>query len=263
MRSFNSGKIKEKMTAFMGRFRAFSKENGSGMSGFGPDMEDDFKSFYVTCKPYTLTSVERLYALYQAVKYGLGLRISGDFVECGVWKGGSAMMAALTLMRYGGTDKKIFLYDTFEGMSRPSARDKQASTGFPAFDTWEGKHRCFASLENARGNILSTGYPPQNIVFIKGKVEDTIPKTLPERISLLRLDTDWYDSTYHELVHLFPRLSDNGVVILDDYGHWTGAREAADKYFAQHKITILLNRIDYTGRLGIKTKRSVTANGDN
>jgi O-methyltransferase len=100
--------------------------------------------------------------------------------------------------------------------------------------------------------MLSTGYPEENLIFVKGKVENTIPGVTPDRICLLRLDTDWYESTYHELNYLFPRLSVNGVIIIDDYGHWQGAREAVDKYFQAKNVKILLNRIDYSGRVGIK-----------
>jgi hypothetical protein len=89
--------------------------------------------------------------------------------------------------------------------------------------------------------------------FIKGKVEETIPEQAPAQIALLRLDTDWYESTYHELVHLYPRLSPGGILIIDDYGHWAGARKAVDEYFAEHRLNLFLHRIDYTGRICIKT----------
>jgi hypothetical protein len=91
-----------------------------------------------------------------------------------------------------------------------------------------------------------------HVRLVKGKVEDTVPKNAPEKIALLRLDTDWYESTRHELVHLFPRLLPGGVLIIDDYGHWQGARKAVDEYIAGNQVKILLNRVDYTGRIGVK-----------
>jgi hypothetical protein len=100
--------------------------------------------------------------------------------------------------------------------------------------------------------VRSTGYDPGKIHLIKGKVEDTVPGAAPTKIALLRLDTDWYESTRHELEHLFPRLSPGGVIIIDDYGHWQGARRATDEFLAQHNIPLLLNRIDYTARIGVK-----------
>ena len=83
-------------------------------------------------------------------------------------------------------------------------------------------------------------------------MEDTIPKNSPEKISILRLDTDWYESTKHELEYLFPRLSSGGILIIDDYGHFKGAKKAVDEYFTKNKIQYFLNRIDYTGRLIVK-----------
>jgi hypothetical protein len=100
--------------------------------------------------------------------------------------------------------------------------------------------------------VYSTGYNRDKFHFVQGMVEDTLPEKAPEQIALLRLDTDWYESTRHELIHLFPRLSRGGVLIIDDYGDWEGARKAVDEYIAQHNVAILLNRIDHTGRIGVK-----------
>ena len=84
-------------------------------------------------------------------------------------------------------------------------------------------------------------------------MEDTLPEQAPSRIALLRLDTDWYESTRHELIHLYPRLSQGGVLIVDDYGHWDGCRLAVDEYFATEADPVLLTRIDYTGRICVKS----------
>jgi predicted O-methyltransferase YrrM len=112
---------------------------------------------------------------------------------------------------------------------------------------------CFSPLEEVERNLRSTGIDPARLRFVEGKVEDTIPATAPERISVLRLDTDWYESTWHELTHLYPRLSPGGVLIVDDYGHWQGAREAVDRYFGEVAEPILLARTDYTGRIGVRS----------
>ena len=79
-----------------------------------------------------------------------------------------------------------------------------------------------------------------------------MPGYLPSGIALLRLDTDWYESTKHELEHLYPLLVSGGVIIIDDYGHWKGAKKAVDEYIKDNNLPLLLNRIDYTGRIGIK-----------
>jgi len=103
-----------------------------------------------------------------------------------------------------------------------------------------------------QANLGRTGYPAERIHYVKGKVEETIPATLPSRIALLRLDTDWYESTRHELQHLYPLLSTHGVLIIDDYGHWQGARQAVDEYFAASAEPVFLHRVDYTARLVVK-----------
>lgn len=224
-----------------------------------PDMEndEDFRHLYRLCKPYTITSIERMYALYEACVYIVEHGIPGDIVECGVYRGGSSMLCALTLKMMGDMQRKLYLYDTYAGMPAPSEKDVDLA-GKMAAKTWRKLQRenysewMFASLENVTESMLTTGYPKENLIFVKGKVEETIPGTAPKNISLLRLDTDWYESTYHELVHLFPRLSTNGVLIVDDYGHWRGAKEATDQYFKEARESILLHRVDYTCRTGIK-----------
>jgi hypothetical protein len=111
---------------------------------------------------------------------------------------------------------------------------------------------CNSPLDDVKQNIGRFDYPAEKIFYIKGKVEDTIPQTIPQKIALLRLDTNFYDSTKHELKYLYPLLVPGGVIIFSDYGDWAGARKAADEYIADEKIKILLSRIDNTGRIGIK-----------
>jgi len=225
---------------------------------FFSDMEKDFFELAKKCKPFTMTSTERLYSVYKSVEYAVKNNIEGDFVECGVWKGGSSMMIALTLLKNNINDKIIYLYDTFEGMSEPTKED----VNYANYDAQQkysktlnnesGSDWCRSEINEVKKNLYSTGYPKDNFVFVKGKVEETIPKTIPETIALLRLDTDWYESTKHEMEYLYPRLSKKGVLIIDDYGHWHGCRKAVDEYFEQKNINVLLNRVDYTGRTVIK-----------
>lgn len=207
---------------------------------------------------YTMTSTKRLYALIQAVRHVAAAAIPGNVVECGVWRGGSMMAAARTLLECGDTTRELHLFDTFAGMSAPDARDvaidgRSASDLLRAQDKMEsGSAWCYATLEEVQAAMSDTGYDAARIHYVKGKVEDTIPRSAPARIALLRLDTDWYESTRHELEHLYPRLSPGGVLIIDDYGHWAGCRQAVDEYFASRSIHLLLNRVDYTGRIAVK-----------
>jgi hypothetical protein len=202
-------------------------------------------------------SVERLYALFHAVRHVEERGLPGDIVECGVRRGGSAMACAITLRQMGSTHRTIHLYDTFTGMPQPAARDVDLR-GRDALATWEsgreadGNAWCRAGIADVRRNMAATGYPEDRIRLVAGKVEETLPAQSPATIALLRLDTDWYESTRHELVHLYPRLVPGGVLIIDDYGYWRGAREATDEYLRENGIRVLLNRIDHTARLAVK-----------
>jgi O-methyltransferase len=229
----------------------------SGSSEIAPDFEQDFLAIRERAKKFTMTSPERQYALYKATQYVVANAIQGDVVECGVWRGGSSMIVALALQHFGSTEKTLYLYDTFGGMSEPTTEDVDLQ-GTPSAERWRSEQKNgfnawdYAPFEDVQRNMASTHYPQHKIVYVRGKVEDTIPATLPASIALLRLDTDWYESTRHELDHLFPLLVPGGVLLIDDYGHWAGAKKAVDEYLEKHKIKMYLNRIDYTGRVAIK-----------
>jgi hypothetical protein len=171
------------------------------------------------------------------------------------------MAAALTLRQMRCEDRELYLFDTFTGMTPPTARDYtiRGQSARLIYEGWgpppngsEGSGWCYASLEEVRHSLYRTGYPPERIHFIGGRVEETLPEQAPETVAMLRLDTDWYESTRHELTHLFPRLARGGVFIIDDYGIWMGARKAMDEYLRDNHVALLLQRIDYTGRIGIK-----------
>jgi len=213
-------------------------------------------------RPYTMTSVPRLVALIDAVRYCVERQVAGAFVECGVWRGGSVMAMIRTLHELGQDDRDIYLFDTFEGMTAPTDKDVSPIDP-PALQTWRlaqsRQSKPWSQLfrpdvfneQRVRELLLSTGYPEERLHFVRGAVEQTLPDNAPSSIGLLRLDTDWYESTRHELEHLFPRLSSGGVLIIDDYGHWEGCRRAVDEYFSA-KPPLLMHRIDYTGRIAIK-----------
>lgn len=214
--------------------------------------------------PYTMTGAARLEGLLAATNHVVRNDIPGAFVECGVWRGGSMMAVILRLQELGATDRDLYLYDTFEGMPEPTKED--VSDYDPAaLKVWhqarkESKrawdfffNEDVFNEHSVRQRLLDTGYPASRLHFVRGKVEDTIPGVLPSAIAVLRLDTDWYQSTLHELRHLYPLLSSGGVLIVDDYGHWKGCRQAVEEYFAEPgRIRPLLQRVDYTCRQGVK-----------
>jgi len=208
-------------------------------------------------QPFTMTSRERIVSLIRALEYITANSIEGDIIECGVWKGGSSMSIVKALQNKNINNRELYLYDTFEGMTEPELVDK-------SFDEIDAKSMlknedkktsiiwAYSELEEVKNNLFSTGYPKEKIHFIKGKVEDTLPLNMHKKIAILRLDTDWYSSTKVELELLFPKLAKGGILIIDDYGHWQGAKKAVDEYFEKNKIPIFLHRIDYTGRMAIK-----------
>jgi hypothetical protein len=209
-------------------------------------------------RPYTMTSALRVLATCEAIRYVVRSGISGDFVECGAWRGGNTMAAARTLLHLGDCGRDLYLYDTFEGMPPPDDRDldpegRSAAEVLAADPKGpESMFWCVAGRTDVERAVLTTGYPSERVRLVVGKVEETIPGVMPERIAVLRLDTDWYASTRHELVHLFPRLSQGGVLILDDYGYWKGARLAVDEFLRSSGARLMLHRIDWTGRMAIK-----------
>lgn len=198
----------------------------------------------------TMTSPERIVALAAAIRAVVANRIPGAIVECGVWRGGSMMAAAMTLLAAGDGNRELVLFDTFEGMTAPGERDVSVAGQPASRSAPEGS--CRSTEAEVAANLRSTGYPPQRVRLVKGRVEETVPGQAPGEIALLRLDTDWYESTRHELIHLYPRLSRGGALIIDDYGHWSGARRAVDEFLATVSPQPLLWRIDYTARCCIK-----------
>ena len=224
-----------------------------------PDITDPEWEVYARVKSFTMLSLERILTNVRAIDYIVRSQIPGDIVECGVWRGGSSMAMALTLARNCDTCRRIWMYDTYAGMTDATCADVSHS-GASAVALLDAARRCetperslvlaYASLGEVQANMRATGYPLSLIEFVKGPVEQTLTRNAPDQIALLRIDTDWYQSTKHELVHLYPRLSPGGVLIIDDYGHWQGARRAVDEYLTD--MPLFLNRVDYTARLAIK-----------
>ena len=224
------------------------------------DLEPQFQESYERCTAYTMTSVERLYSLHKCVEYLVDASIAGDLAECGIWRGGSCMMMAQTLLASGDRDRRILMYDTYEGHPQPDPERDIDLWGNSGYEEWrrqtsEGQVKGWgcASLKEVRENMQTTGYPDDKLEYVKGMVEETVPVHIPERLALLRLDTDWYKSTRVALVYLYPKLVTGGVLVIDDYGHYRGQRQAVDEYFAAAGGRPLLHRIDYSCRVAVKS----------
>ena len=222
------------------------------------EISDEEKDIVKKIQPYTMCKVANHWAIIQSLKHIKKNNINGDLVECGVFKGGNLILYKKIIEQIG-IEKKIFAYDTFEGMTEPGEHDQDLKD-VKALDTFK-KYKsakvpwCHSSIDEVKKNISKFDINiDKDFIFIKGKVEETLKETknLPEKISLLRLDTDFYDSTKIELDVLFPRLQPGGVLIIDDYGHWKGSKKAVDEYFELKKNFYWFHRIDYASRLLIK-----------
>ncbi len=227
---------------------------------FPSDFSQEENELISSVQSMTMTSPERLVCLSRSIDYILDNGIGGDIVECGVWRGGSMLLVAKKLINAKDQSRNLFLFDTFEGMSEPGKMDvsaidnKHAKDLLIKSDKFDGNNIwCYSSLDEVRKNIRNSEYDERKIFFVKGKVEDTLPHPSIRDIALLRLDTDWYASTKHELETLFDHLVPGGVLVIDDYGHWSGCKKAVDEFIKERKLKIFLNRIDYTGRIAIKT----------
>lgn len=256
MQNFFNTRVRPRLKKWQSRLEV--KRTRDRIGEIPVDFDELTREVYMTVAPFTMTSAERIAALVETVRYVVANGIKGDFVECGVWRGGSSMAVAMVLKELGDTSRELYLYDTYEGMSAPTEEDTDVfgRSAQPKFEDRklgdDSSEWCRSPIEEVTRNIKSTGYPEDRIHLIKGKVEDTIPTHMPAGdLAILRLDTDWYSSTRHELLHLYPRLVSKGVMILDDYGHWEGVRRAVDEYFEAEKLRPLMNRIDYTARLVI------------
>jgi O-methyltransferase len=243
------------------RFGLAISRVGSEQNRLPVEATAEQSALIASLRPYTMTSAERLWSLLNAVRYVVEEGLPGDLAECGVWRGGSVMAMALQLKAMGVTDRRIWLYDTFAGMTSPTAEDVEAGTGttaaemLTATEVGDGNNVwCVAGRADVEANVRSTGYPMEQFTFVEGDVAQTLRDQVPESISLLRLDTDWYESTRIGLEVLYPRLVVGGVCILDDYGHWQGARKAVDDYFTARGQRPFMHPIDYSGRLFIKTR---------
>jgi hypothetical protein len=224
--------------------------------GLPEHYDEDARRIIRSVRPRTMTSLEKLFALIVATRHVADHGIAGAIVECGVWRGGSMQAVALTLRDRGVTTRDLHLFDTFEGMPPPGEHDIRLADERPASELLATRSRtsrvwAVADLEDVQAGLAETGYPADRVHFHAGRVEETIPAHAPETIALLRLDTDWYESTKHELEHLYDRVSPGGVIVIDDYGYWQGARRAVDEFLAARGIPLALLPMG-SGRIAIK-----------
>jgi hypothetical protein len=204
---------------------------------------------------------ETLYTTFKTTEYIVKNKILGDFVECGVYKGRHIVMMALSLLNYDTRDRDIYLYDTFAGMTKPGVDDVRTGNRprqENLIEKWESHQRedhnliRYAGLEMVRDTVYSSAYPEEKFHFIEGDIKETVPNDFHKQIALLRLDTDWYDLTKHELIHMYDLVAPGGVVVIDDYGSHEGAKKAVDEFFAERNCFPFLFRTTKAERAMIK-----------
>lgn len=202
------------------------------------------EEIYDICRSYSMISKERFMENIKAVEYIEKNNIKGCIIEIGVWKGGSILSMMLASQLYSNVPREFHLYDTFEGMTLSSEADKDINNISAQHLINQNPFlKCISGLEEVQNNI-------RRHCQIKAEyhVGDILKnKFVPNQIAILRLDTDWYESTKYELDTFYDSVSPGGVILIDDYGHWQGCKKAVDEFLEKHP-EITLYTTDYTGR---------------
>jgi len=192
------------------------------------------------------------------IDYIIDCKIKGDLVECGV-QGGRIEKIWIEKLKQKNEERDIYMYDTFTGLTVPSEKDvginNEFQTAEQVLDIWRQHNSngvntwCYAPIEKVVNELLQTNYPFQKLHFIKGDVRKTllIKDNIPDKIAILRLDTDWYDSTKVELETMWDNLVWGGVLILDDYYYWKGQQDAVDEFFKGTKYENRIQRFQTQG----------------
>jgi O-methyltransferase len=216
-----------------------------------PDMRESFFwDVFEKWKPYTCLSVERFYNIFKSIEYIAHSGIPGDIIECGVFLGGSIVGAAQFAKHFGIEDRRFYMFDTFEGfpISTIETDISGAAQDLSSLKIFNNSFRHIVER-----NIEISSISKAQFTLVQGKVEETLKRDRDiQEVAYLRLDTDYFASTLVELEILYPKLSQGGVFIIDDYGHFEGARAAVDSFFQRLDRQPLLQRIDYTGRCGVR-----------
>lgn len=201
-------------------------------------ISDDFIRNYMLYHAITLVNWDACHTLYNAILHVIRNDVDGDIVECGVFRGGISAFMARVLVENGSTSRKLFLCDTYEGMTVPDENDLLGSDSAKASSAVNLYFPGLAKIDekSVLKVVRDTGYPQDNVVIVKGPVEETLPQNAPDKICILRLDTDWYRSTLHELETLMPRVAKYGIVIVDDYASWDGSRKAFHEYAERNSL---------------------------
>jgi len=202
----------------------------------------NLEELYQTVSNYTLLDLERIRSLWNLVKDVRSRKIEGDVVECGSYKGGSSAVLRMGM----GPHRKLWIYDSFQGLPEPSAQDGEEAQYYAG--------ECDALAREVFKILRATGASREEFVIRKGWFQDTFLQELPEQVSLLHCDVDWYESVNSVLETFYPLIPKGGTIILDDFGHWEGCRMAFFEFCEKYGERPLLERVGYTQAFWIKGK---------
>ncbi len=198
----------------------------------------------------TMLSIQRMDNLQACVEQVLADNVPGDLIETGVWRGGASIFMRAILKVYGDTERTVWVADSFEGLPPPDPAKYPEDTG----DTHHTFSELAVSLEEVQANFARYDLLDSQVRFLKGWFKDTLPTAPIERLALMRLDGDMYESTMDALTNLYPKLSVGGYVLIDDYGHLEPCRQAVHDYRKQHGIEDEITMVDWTGAYWRRSK---------
>lgn len=236
------------------------------------DHEAQARAAIAKVRDHTMVSDAPLVSLYQQVRHCELNGIPGDYVECGVWKGGAVGLMALANLEHGAARRRLHLFDAFDDICEPDpehdgdfALDTASRMSGRDRSEFAGRLQPLKGIYDARGGhgtvagardllVQRIGYDAGSISFHKGWFQDTLPLDAPaiDRIAILRLDGDFYASTQVCLEHLYDKLVPGGFLILDDYGTWAGCRKATDEFRARRGIRSFIHHVNRDCRYWVK-----------
>jgi hypothetical protein len=204
---------------------------------FYKNLPEDFKNIFLRVKDTTMLSRERLFDFYNSIQYVVKNQIPGDIVEIGCWAGGSIAMARATLDGFASNHdiRSVYGFDTYEGHGRPPDHEydvwgNKCALTFNELDE-VGESWAKVDLEQVQKNLTSINGSLDGFTLIKGRVEDVAKHSSIKKIAILRIDVDWYEPTLFSLEYFYPMIPRGGVIIIDDYGHHSGSRDAVNHFF--------------------------------
>ena len=194
----------------------------------------------------TMIGMQRLTSLQHCVETVLAEDVPGDLVECGVWRGGASILMRAVLAAYGDETRRVWLADSFAGVPPPDTAHYKQDKGI---NLYRAAGVLAVSEEQVRANFERYGLLDDRVRFLPGWFKDTLQDAPIDRISLLRLDGDLYESTIQALDALYPRLSAGGFCIVDDYHPIKACEQAVTDYREAHGISAEIVEIDGSGVL--------------